>query len=636
MKTFEEMGLSEDILKSISELGFENPTDIQEKVIPEILSTHRDVIGLAQTGTGKTAGFGLPLIQQIDLTNKAVQAIILCPTRELCMQITKDLTRYSKYTKNLRTLAVYGGSSIDTQVRALNNNPQIVVGTPGRTLDLIKRRRLKLTHISWLVLDEADEMLNMGFRDDLDDILEGTPAERQTLLFSATLPTGVKQITKRYMNDPVEIVSGKKNAGTTDVEHELYVVRAPDRYLALKRLVDVNPQIYAIVFCRTRAETREVADKLIQDGYSADAIHGDLSQAQRDSVMDSFRKRHIQMLVATDVAARGLDINDLTHVLNYNLPDDPEVYIHRSGRTGRAGKHGVSVVISHSREGRRIRELEKIVGQKFKLRSVPSGEEIVEKRLYTLMDKIENIVVDNAQIEPYWEQIKSKLDWIDRDELLKRFVYVEFNKFVDYYKNAKDLNVSQSSQSDGRSGRRGRDTDGRRDRGRDGGRDGRRDSGREGNRDRGRDERRDSGREGSRDRGRDEGRDSGRKYSDKEFTRFFINIGEKQNVKVPNLIGIINENTRRKDIEIGKVDLLRNFSFFEVDSAFSDVILKSFKDVEYEGVELNVEISKPSAERSDNKHYAGKKDNDSYSTKDNDYSNKRRKSRPGARSPRRR
>ena len=443
MITFKETGLGNDMLKAVNELGFVNPTPVQEQTIPAILKSEKDVIALAQTGTGKTAGFGLPVLEKISENTKQVQAIVLCPTRELCLQITKDLTNYSKFKGHVSVAAVYGGSSIDTQIRKLKKGVQIVVGTPGRTLDLIKRNALKINHIKWLILDEADEMLNMGFRDDMDAILENTPKEKQTLLFSATMPKGVRNIASQYMNNPEEISIGKKNIGAENVNHVYYVVKASDRYNALKRLADIHPDIYGIVFCRTRGETKEVAAKFIQDGYSADALHGELSQAQRDQVMLRFRSNKIQLLVATDVAARGLDINDLTHVINYNLPDDLEAYIHRSGRTGRAGKLGTSIIISHSREGRKIQELEKLVGKKFEQLPVPTGKEVCEKRLYNLMDNIENIDVNNEEIAPYMKAINNKLGWIDRDELLKRFVYVEFNRFLEYYKKDNDMIVSK-------------------------------------------------------------------------------------------------------------------------------------------------------------------------------------------------
>lgn len=559
MTTFEEQGLSKELLKAVTELGFVNPTPIQEKTIPAMLESKEDLIALAQTGTGKTAGFGLPIIQQVDPTQKQVQAIILSPTRELCLQIAKDIDTYSKYTKGVSVLAVYGGSPIETQLRALKKGVNIIVGTPGRTLDLINRKALKINSIQWLVLDEADEMLNMGFRDELDGILETTPDTKQTLLFSATMPKEVRNIANNYMNKPREISVGKKNMGADNVTHQYYVVKAPDRYLALKRLADINPNIYGIVFCRTRHETKDVAAKLMNDGYSADAIHGDLSQAQRDNVMQRFRKKQLQLLVATDVAARGLDIADLTHVLNYNLPDDPEVYIHRSGRTGRAGKHGVSISITHGREGRRINELEKLVGKKFEHSLLPSGKEICEKRLYSLMDKIEKVEVDEDQIEPFMPAINKKLSWLDRDDLLKRFVTVEFQRFLEYYKNAKDLNFKS-------------------------------------------------------DRG-EKGDYKGNRKTAKGFTRFFINLGSKQRLRVPQLIGIINDETNTQDIEIGKIEILRNFSFFEVDHEFENLILTSFSDSHHSGVKLAVQVAKPQSEGDRPPRRSSKRRSDNFGNK---------------------
>jgi ATP-dependent RNA helicase DeaD len=533
MITFKETGLGNDMLRAVNELGFVNPTAVQEQTIPAILKSEKDVIALAQTGTGKTAGFGLPVLEKISESTKQVQAIVLCPTRELCLQITKDLTEYSKFKGHVAVTAVYGGSSIDTQIRKLKKGTQIVVGTPGRTLDLIKRNALKINHIKWLILDEADEMLNMGFRDDLDAILGNTPKQKQTLLFSATMPNGVRKIASQYMNNPEEISIGKKNTGAENVNHIYYVVKASDRYNALKRLADIHPDIYGIVFCRTRGETKEVAAKLIQDGYSADALHGELSQAQRDQVMLRFRSNKIQLLVATDVAARGLDINDLTHVINYNLPDDLEAYIHRSGRTGRAGKLGTSIIISHTREGRKIQELEKLVGKKFEHLPVPTGKEVCEKRLYKLMDNIENIDVNNDEIAPYMKAINDKLGWIDRDELLKRFVYVEFNRFLEYYKKDNDINVARETEFRSRNSGKAR------------------------------------------------------------FSRFYINIGSKQHLKAPNLIGLINEKTRNRNIEIGKIDILKNFAFFEVDQNFEKAILNAFKNETFGSTKLSVELSKP-------------------------------------------
>ncbi len=603
MSTFHDLGLNEDLLKAVEELNFITPTPIQEKVIPVILETKDDVIGLAQTGTGKTAAFGFPVLNQLNLESNNVQSIILCPTRELCIQITKDLKTYSKFQSKTSIVSVYGGASIEPQVRALKKGAHIVVGTPGRTLDLIKRRILKITNINWLILDEADEMLNMGFRDDLDAILEDTPKEKQVLLFSATMPSGVRNIANNYMKKPVEISAGKKNLAAANVSHHYYVVMASDRYVALKRIADMNPKIYGIIFCRTRQETKDVAAKFMSDGYNADALHGDLSQSQRDYVMGRFRSRQLQLLVATDVAARGLDINELTHVINYNLPDDPEVYIHRSGRTGRAGNSGISILISHTRDARRISEVERLIGKKFERKMVPSGKEICETRLYSLMDKIENIEVDEEQIGPFLDAINKKLEWIDKEELLKRFVSVEFNRFLEYYKNAKDINVTKSSRRDSRndySNRRGgRDDYSNRRGGRDessnrrGGRD--ESSNRRGGRDEFSDRRSNRDDSSRQERGRSERE----RFSDKNFSRLFINVGTKHHLKAPNLIGLVNENTRNRNIEIGKIEILRNFSFFEVESGHEQLVLDSFKNASFGSTILTVQSSKPASEKKD-------------------------------------
>ncbi|MGL5234585.1 MAG: DEAD/DEAH box helicase [Empedobacter falsenii] len=549
MITFKELGLQEEILTAIEKMGFVNPSPIQEKAIPQILSSDQDVIALAQTGTGKTAAFGLPVLNQLDSNSKSVQAIILCPTRELCLQIAKELESFSADMRGVRVQAVYGGADIVKQIRGLKDNPQIFVGTPGRTMDLIKRGALKINDITWTVLDEADEMLNMGFRDEIDSILETTPEEKQTLLFSATMPSEVRRIASEYMHNPVEIAVSKVNTASKNIEHHVYLVRSSDRYLALKRLADYYPNIYGIVFCRTRREAKDVADKLMQDGYNADALHGDLSQSQRDHVMEKFRNQNIQILVATDVAARGIDVNELTHVINFNLPDDPEVYVHRSGRTGRAGNKGISIIISGGREARKIRDLEKLIASKIEPKNVPTGAEICEKRLISLIDKIENIEVDEELIEPYMETVNEKLANLDRDDLLKRFMTVEFNSFLEYYKNTKDIS------SEGDRGDRGD---------------------------------RSSNRRGGRD-----------------FSRFFINIGQKHNLRVPNLIGLINEQTRNRNIEIGKIEILRNFSFFEVDTQFESLVLESFKDAQRDGVDLDVQISKPEPRRGDGERRGG-------------------------------
>jgi len=548
--TFSDIGLDKNIQKAIADLGFEEPTPIQSESIPFLLSEENDLIALAQTGTGKTAAFGLPIIQQIEIENKQTQAIILCPTRELCLQITKDMETYSKYTKGLKITAVYGGTNIQTQIRALNSGSQIVVGTPGRVIDLIKRKKLKLANIEYVVLDEADEMLNMGFKEDLDTILAETPEEKRTLLFSATMPKEVMRITKNYMFSPKTIEVAGRNEGAKNVEHHYYMVNARDRYKALRRICDVNPEIYGIVFCRTRRETKDVADKLMQDGYNADALHGDLSQSQRDHVMGRFRKRNLQMLVATDVAARGIDIDDLTHIINYNLPDDLEVYVHRSGRTGRAGKNGISIIISHSRERRKLQAISKMLKKELILKQVPDGEEICAIQLLTLIDKVVKTDV-NDQIEKYIPIIEEKLAHLDKEELLKHFVSAEFNRFLSFYKIAPDLNISANSKSD-----RGRKND------------------------RGKNERREK-----------KGGSTG--HAEEGYTRFFINLGKLQNLETHNLIGLINEYTRQRNIPIGKIDILRKFSFFEVDSNHEQDVLAGLANANWNGNRVSVEVSSP-------------------------------------------
>lgn len=533
--TFNETGLHENVLRAITEMGFVNPTPIQEKTIPQILESKNDLVALAQTGTGKTAAFGLPVIQLTELQDKNVQTLVLCPTRELGLQITKDIQTFTKFIPGFRVVPVYGGAAISNQIRDLKKGAHIVVGTPGRTLDLIKRKVLKLDKIRWLILDEADEMLNMGFKEDLDAILEGTPQNRQTLLFSATMPKEIERIAKNYMHNPDQISVGKRNEGAANVRHEYYMVRARDRYEALKRIADMNPNIYGIVFCRTRAETKDVADKLMQDGYNADALHGDLSQAQRDFVMNRFRQKHLQMLVATDVAARGIDVNDLSHVINYNLPDDLEVYVHRSGRTGRAGKSGIAISIIHTKEGRKIRDLEKMTRKQFESKPVPGGKEICEKQLFNLVDKVEKIEVDNHQIDPYLPDIYKKLEWLDREELIKHFVSVEFNRFLAYYKNAPDLNVS-AKESKKEKDRKG--------------------------------------------------------TGNVKFQRFHINVGSKHSINASHLLGMINEVTDGNKIEIGKIDILRNFSFFDADSKFEGEILQAFQETYMGDYALSVTKSK--------------------------------------------
>jgi ATP-dependent RNA helicase DeaD len=609
IENFNESGLNPDILKAVEKMGFVEPTPIQARVIPFILNETQDLVGLAQTGTGKTAAFGLPLIQQIEKENRNVQTLILCPTRELCMQITSDLEKYMEFTEGIHVVAVYGGASIENQIRAIKAGVHFVVGTPGRTLDLIKRKVLKVTHIKWLVLDEADEMLNMGFKEEIDAILAGTPAEKRTFLFSATMPKEIAEMAKNYMNVSERILVGQQNAGAENVKHEYYMVHARDRFEVLKRIADMHPKIYCIVFCRTRTETQEVADKLMQGGYNADALHGDLSQAQRTHVMNRFRTKQLQILVATDVAARGLDVNSLSHIINYNLPDDLEIYVHRSGRTGRAGKKGVSIAIIHTREKWKIRDIEKLAKISFEQKMVPTGKEICRKQLFNMIDIIENVEVDETQIEQFLPNVYKKLEWLSREELIKHVVSVEFNSFLSYYKNAPDLNVEEQKgrdegrgdrRSDGRGDRRG---EGRR---RDEGRGERRGESRyrEGDR-RDRGNRSDQRSRGDRvDEGGEDRREVNRERSDKErrssreiftgkYARFYINIGTKAGIDPQGIIGLINETTRNRNIPVGKIDLMKKFSFFEVETEYKDLILDSFKDAHYGEQNLLVEESKP-------------------------------------------
>ena len=447
-ESFLNFSLKNELLKSIKELGFNSPTPIQSKVIPHLMSSDQDLIASAQTGTGKTAAFGLPLL---DLTNTKVtnvQTLILCPTRELCIQITNDLLSYSKYLKNINILSVYGGVKIEKQIKSLKKGPQIVVGTPGRTNDLIRRNKLIIGKIDRLILDEADEMLSMGFKEDLEAIIQQTPKKKQILLFSATMTQKVVGVTKKYMKNSLELAVARVNRAADNVEHIYYVVKPRDRYEVVKRIADMNPDIYGIVFCRTRRETKDIAIKLMNDHYNADTIHGDLSQSERDDVMRRFRKGQLQILVATDVAARGLDVEDLTHVINYNLPDDDEIYIHRSGRTGRAGKKGVSIAIINGRNMRKLKDIERTSKISFKKKDVPSGLDICKKRLYALIDKIEKVDVNEDQIEPFLPYIFEKLNWLDREKLIKHFVSTEFNRYLSYYKDSKDVNEESFEKVD--------------------------------------------------------------------------------------------------------------------------------------------------------------------------------------------
>ena len=534
MSTFLELGLKEPINKALTDLGYEKPTVIQEKAIPQIISSLDDLKAFAQTGTGKTAAFSLPILQLVDEGSKNTQAIILSPTRELAVQIGNNIKEFSKYMPNIKVVTVYGGANIEEQIRGLKKGAQIVVGTPGRTVDLINRRALKLGNIEWLVLDEADEMLNMGFKDELDKVLEATPETKQTLLFSATFPREVEAIAKNYMTRPIEITSGQKNTGSDNVSHEYYLISERTRYQALKRIADLNPDIYAIIFCRTRRETQEVADNLIKDGYNADALHGELSQAQRDSVMGKFRKRTVQILVATDVAARGLDVNNLTHVINHKLPDQIENYTHRSGRTGRAGNTGISIALVSNKEKGRIGAIERIIKKKFVHTKVPSGKEICQNQLMHLIDKVKSIEVKQNEIENFLPSIYEKLEGLSREELIQKFVSLEFNSFLSYYENARDLN--DLSKDNGRNGR----------------------------------------------------------GSNENMTRFFINIGRKDSLNPAKLIGLINDQNITNNIEIGAIDILDTFSFFEIDKKFQEQTLTAFAEnqPEFSGRGVNIEITK--------------------------------------------
>ncbi|MDD3479795.1 MAG: DEAD/DEAH box helicase [Paludibacteraceae bacterium] len=546
MTKFEDLGLRPEILTAIAELGYEAPMPVQEQVIPFMLEQSGDLVALAQTGTGKTAAFGLPLLTLIKPEEKKIQALILSPTRELCIQIAKDLKNYSRLQKGVKVVPVYGGESIMVQFRQLDIAPQILVATPGRLIDLIERGKVKLADVRYLVLDEADEMLNMGFQEDIEKILQETPAERRTLLFSATMPAEIARISKKYMHDSTEISVGTRNAGAENVDHVYYMVQARQRYLALKRIVDMNPDIYGIVFCRTRQETKEVAEKLMGDGYNADALHGDLSQAQRDTVMSKFRLRHLQLLVATDVAARGLDVSDLTHVINYNLPDDVEIYTHRSGRTGRANKSGVSVSIIHSRERNRIRDIERMIKKTFRQETIPNGIDICKRQLFHLIERMETVDVNSGEIDPFMPHVVSKLEYLSKDEIIRRFVSLEFNRFLDYYKNAEDLNLPEHPTRGG-------------DR-------------REGRSDRS--DRPERAGRGDRDGGGDRRRDGGSKRGQR--VRLKLNIGTRENANTRSVLSSINEVTNDKSISIGDIEITQKFTFFDVFADQADQVLHAF------------------------------------------------------------
>ena len=564
MKTFEELGVSPEIRKAIEEMGYENPMPVQEEVIPYLLGEGNDVVALAQTGTGKTAAFGLPLIQKINVKNRVPQALILCPTRELCLQIAGDLNDYSKYIDGLKVLPVYGGSSIESQIRMLKSGVHIIVATPGRLIDLMERKVAKLDTIGNVVMDEADEMLNMGFTDSINSILEKVPEDRNTLMFSATMSPEISRISKQYLRNAKEITIGTKNEGSKNVNHIAYVVHAKDKYAALKRIADYYPQIYGIIFCRTRKETQEIADKLIQDGYNADSLHGELSQAQRDLVMQKFRQRHLQLLVATDVAARGLDVNDLTHVINYGLPDDTESYTHRSGRTGRAGKTGISIAIINLRERGKMREIERIINKKFIIGEMPTGKQICEQQLIKLIDDIEKVKVNEEEIESFLPGIYRKLEWLSKEDLIKRVVSMEFNRFLDYYSNAPEIETP--STSDRRSEREPK-------------------------------ERKDYG----------SSREKTERKAEKGYTRLFLNLGKTDGFYANQIIELINRNMKKQRTTIGRIDLMQNFSFFEVAEKQANDVINALNKVNLNGRKVIVEVAGENNGKSD-KSGAGKKE----------------------------
>ena len=540
MKTFEELGVSEEIRRAIEELGFENPMPVQEEVIPYLLGNKNDVIALAQTGTGKTAAYGLPLLQKTDASRKDTQAVILSPTRELCLQIADDLNSFAKYIDGMHIAAVYGGTDIGSQIRTLKHGVQIIVATPGRLLDLINRGVAQLDQVNNVVLDEADEMLNMGFSESINAIFESVPEDRNTLLFSATMSKEIEKIALNYLHDHKEIVVGSRNEGAEHVNHIYYLVNAKDKYLALKRIVDYYPRIFAIIFCRTKLETQDIADKLIKDGYNAEALHGDLSQQQRDLTMQKFRQHTVQFLVATDVAARGLDVEDLTHVINYGLPDDIESYTHRSGRTGRAGKKGTSISIIHTREKFKVRQIEKQIGKDFVDGTLPSPEEICKKQLFKTMDDIMKTDVDEEQIAPYMEEINRQFDYIDKEDIIKKMVTITFGKFLDYYKNAPEIVKPESGR--GKRGSEGRGSEGR---------------GRVSN---------------------------GRRKHEAEagFKRLFINLGKADGFYPGEIMQYLNKHVQGRQ-EVGHIDLLNKFAYIEVPEQDAKKVMKALNGTEYKG-----------------------------------------------------
>ncbi|HEY4325417.1 MAG TPA: DEAD/DEAH box helicase [Mucilaginibacter sp.] len=548
------MGIRHDIVNAISELGFENPTPIQEQSIPVLLTGSNDFVGLAQTGTGKTAAFGLPLLELLDFEENYPQALVLCPTRELCLQITNDIKNYAKKMGNVNVVAVYGGANISDQLRQIKRGVQIVVATPGRMLDIINRKAIDFSKVKYVVLDEADEMLNMGFQEDIDSILSTTPEDKKTWLFSATMPTEVRRIAKKYMTDPFELTMGEKNTGNANIEHEYYIVRARDKYAAFKRIVDFNPDIFGIVFCRTKIETQEIAESLIKDGYNADSLHGDLSQQQRDKVMKRYRDRSLQLLIATDVAARGIDVNDVTHVINYSLPDEVENYTHRSGRTARAGKTGVSISIINAKELGKIRQIERGLGKRFVKAEIPTGFDVCEKQLFSIVHKVHNVQVNEQQIEQYIPRIMEEFKDMSKEEFIKRFASIEFNSFLEYYKNAPDLNAPLEE-----------------------------------------------GRRFDRNDDRSSDRNGGGRS---EYTRLFINLGSVDEFSRGDLLGYICNQSKISGRTVGKIDVKGVYSFFEIPHTDVEKVMAGFKEADYKGRPVRIELSGEGSSESRSGGYA--------------------------------
>ena len=579
---FQDFNLNPAILKAIDELGFKEPMPIQAEVLPVLLSQRTDLVGLAQTGTGKTAAFGLPLLQNIDPKSRSVQALILCPTRELCMQITKDLLSYAKYIPEIMIVPVYGGASIEQQFKSLAKKPQIIVATPGRLQDMIRRNRIDFSNVQWMILDEADEMLDMGFQEDVDAILEYMPEQKNILLFSATMPAEVEKILNKYMNNPVRISIGQKNSGTANVRHNYYLIKASDRYLALKRLIDYYPSIYGIVFCRTKLETQEVADNLIHDGYNAASLHGDLSQAQRDLVMNHFRQGFTQILVATDVAARGLDVNNLSHIINYNLPDDIDTYVHRSGRTGRADKTGICISLVHQKEKHKIKAIEKQLGRPMERELIPTAQQVCEKQLFRHIDNLEKVDIMRDDIDDYLPVVFKKLSWLTREELITRVVALNFNRFLDYYKDAKDLNIDENSEKEKRE------------------------------------------------------KKEKKQHDDSHMVRLFFGMGKRDHIKPNSLIGRINDVTGTKNIEIGHIDLMESFSFVAVDGAQAQFIVDCFADPTKNKEGIRVEITTGEPKTKEKKEKQDKKDKKDKKDKEEKREKKEKKSRDSFHEERRR